>query len=228
MNKLRKPSEILDLINDGDTVMVGGFLNNGGPNKLIMYLLENKDLKDLTLIANDTGLEQLPGIGQLVIRKTVKKIVASHIGTNKETGRQMSEGETEVTLTPQGTLAEQIRSGGFGLGGVLTPTGVGIEEIEAGKEKVEVDGVEYLFEKPLKADVALLNAHTVDVNGNMRFKGSSRNFNEMMAYAADTVIVEADNYLADGYIGPDDVHIPGLLVDHIVDGSKLDEEGKEV
>ncbi|MDO5037344.1 MAG: 3-oxoacid CoA-transferase subunit A [Tissierellia bacterium] len=228
MHKLIKPSELLDLVNDGDTIMVGGFLNVGGPNKIIMYLLENKDLKDLTIIANDTGMEQKPGISQIVIRKCAGKVVASHIGTCRETGRQMSAGELDVELVPQGTLTERIRAAGYGLGGVLTPTGVGIEEIEAGKQKFEFDGKTYLYEAPLKADVALLNAHTVDMMGNMRFKGSSRVHSTAMAFAADKVIVEADNLLTDSYVGPDSVHIPGLLITHIIDGSKLDENGKEI
>ncbi|MCD1146746.1 CoA transferase subunit A [Peptoniphilus sp. KCTC 25270] len=221
MKKVKKIEDVLELVNSGDTVMIGGFLTCGGPNKIITHLLENKDLKDLTIIANDTGFDSTPGIGQLVVKKCCKKIVASHVGTNKETGRQMSENETEVVLTPQGTLAEQIRAGGFGLGGVLTPTGVGIAEIEEGKDIVEVDGKKFLLEKPLKADVAILNAYKVDTYGNMEFKGSTRNFNMLMAYAADTVIVEADNLVEVGEIDPNHVNIPGLVVDVIIDGKEL-------
>lgn len=222
MNKLVEMDKVAELVKDGNVIMIGGFMNCGGPNKLIKNLLERKDLKDLTIIANDNGFTEQPGIGQLVVKKCCKKIIASHIGLNKETGRQMLEGETEVELVPQGTLAERIRAGGFGLGGVITPTGVGIAEIEEGKEIIEVDGKKFLLEKPLKADIALVNAYKVDKYGNMEMRGSTRNFNELMAFAAETVIVEADNVVEVGEISPDHVAVPGALVDMIVDGSKLD------
>lgn len=222
MDKIKNVDEILDLVKDGDTIMVGGFLCCGGPNKLITKIMEKKEIKNITLIANDTGFDSAPGIGQLVVKKCCKKIIASHVGTNKETGRQMSENETEVQLVPQGTLAEKIRAGGFGLGGILTPTGVGIAEIEEGKEIIEVEGKKFLLETPLKADIALLNAYKVDKYGNMEMKGSTRNFNMLMAPAAETVIVEADNVVEVGEIDPNHVNIPGLLVDYIVDGQKID------
>lgn len=222
MDKIKNIDQIIDLVKDGDTIMIGGFLTNGGPNKIITKIMEKKDIKDITLIANDTGFDSAPGLGQLVVKKCCKKIIASHIGTNKETGRQMSENETEVVLVPQGTLAEKIRAGGFGLGGVLTPTGVGIKEIEEGKEVLEIEGKKYLLEMPLKADLAILNAYKVDTYGNMEMKGSTRNFNMLMAYAAETVIVEADKVVEVGEIDPNHVNVPGFLVDVIIDGQKID------
>ena len=150
-----------------------------------------------------------------------KKIYASHIGTNKETGRQMSEEETDVILVPQGTLAEQVRAGGYGLGGVLTQTGLGSKEIEEGKQIVEVDGEKWILEKPLKADVALLNCAKADKFGNMIFHGSTQTFNTVMAFAAKTVIVEADEVVEIGELDPDNVRVPGVLVSYIVDGGKI-------
>lgn len=202
-------------VNDGDTLMVGGFLAVGTPEKLIDALVE-KGVKDLTLIANDTAFEDR-GIGKMVVAKQFKKIIASHIGTNRETGRQMNEGETEVILTPQGTLAEQIRAAGYGLGGVLTPTGLGTEVAE-GKRTIEVQGKEYLLEKPLKANVALIYANKADSRGNLVFHGSTRNFNTLMATAADVVIAYVDEVVEAGEINQNDVILPGLFVDYIVDG----------
>jgi acetate CoA/acetoacetate CoA-transferase alpha subunit len=203
--------------------MIGGFLTCGTPCKLVDALVE-KGVKDLTIIANDTGFASdtefaKAGIGKLVVNKQVKKLIASHIGTNRETGNQMNSGEMEVTLVPQGTLAERIRAAGAGLGGILTPTGVGTV-IEEGKEKIEIDGKEYLLELPLKADVALLLGHTVDKSGNIVYRGATRNFNALMATAADLVIVEAENLVEVGEIDQNHVVTPGLFVDYIVGGDK--------
>ena len=147
----------------------------------------------------------------------VKKVIASHIGTNPETGRQMNEKEMEVELVPQGTLAERVRSGGTGLGGVLTPTGLGTM-VEEGKQKIEVDGVTYLLETALRADVALLLGHKVDKKGNTLYDKSARNFNPLMAMAADTVIVLAENLVEVGDIDAEHIITPGILVDYIVKG----------
>lgn len=215
MNKLISIDEAVSKVKDGDVVMIGGFLAVGTPEKIIDALVK-KGVKDLTLIANDTGFVDR-GPGKLVVNKQFKKIYATHIGTNKETGRQMMEGEVEVVLVPQGTLIEQIRAAGFGLGGVLTATGLGTE-VEKGKEKVTVDGKEYLLEKPMKADVALLFANKVDKYGNMQFHGSTRNFNVMMGSAAKLTIVEALEIVEVGQLNPDFVHAPGVFVDYIVDG----------
>lgn len=220
MDKVINLEKAVSLIKDGDVVMVGGFLGCGGPNKIIDYIVENTDLKDLTLICNDTSFVDM-GVGKMVVKKMFKKIYASHIGTNKETGRQMSEEETEVILVPQGTLAEQVRAGGYGLGGVLTQTGLGSKEIEEGKQIVEVDGEKWILEKPLKADVALLNCVKADKFGNMIFHGSTQTFNTVMAFAAETVIVEADEVVEIGELDPDNVRVPGVLVSYIVDGGKI-------
>lgn len=220
MDKVINLEKAVSLIKDGDVVMVGGFLGCGSPNKIIDYIVENTDLKDLTLICNDTSFVDM-GVGKMVVKKMFKKIYASHVGTNKETGRQMSEEETDVILVPQGTLAEQVRAGGYGLGGVLTQTGLGSKEIEEGKQIVEVDGEKWILEKPLKADVALLNCAKADKFGNMIFHGSTQTFNTVMAFAAKTVIVEADEVVEIGELDPDNVRVPGVLVSYIVDGGKI-------
>ncbi|NLC13836.1 MAG: CoA transferase subunit A [Chloroflexi bacterium] len=218
MEKLIRLEDAVNLVRDGDTVMVGGFLAVGTPEKLIDALIA-KGVKDLTLICNDTGFVDR-GVGKMVVAKMFKKIYASHVGTNKETGRQMLEGETEVILVPQGTLIEQIRAGGFGLGGVLTKTGLGTL-VEQGKQIVEVDGERFLLEKPMRANVALLYAEKADVKGNLTFHGATRNFNTYMGAAADISIVEAGQVVQIGEMCPDEVVVPGVFVNHIVDGGAL-------
>lgn len=207
--------EAVDKVNDGDILMVGGFLATGSPNRILDALAES-DKKDLTLINNDTAFVDR-GVGKLVVSKKLKKIITSHIGTNKETGRQMIAGETEVVLTPQGTLAEQVRAGGYGLGGILTKTGLGTE-VENGKDKIEVDGEEYLVEKPLRGNVAIIYANKADRFGNLRFHGATQNFNRLMAMAADVVILETDELVEIGEIDQDSVHLSGIFIDYIVDG----------
>ena len=215
MAKVCTIDQALEVIKDEMTLMIGGFLAVGTPEMLIDTLL-TKGTKNLTVIANDTATPE-KGIGKLVVNRRLKKVVVSHIGTNPETGRQMNAGELHVDLVPQGTLAEQIRAGGAGLGGVLTPTGLGTIVAE-GKEVIKVDGREYLLEKPLKADVALIKAHTADTAGNLLFYRTARNFNPLMAMAAKIVIVEAENIVEAGQIDPDHVMTPGIFVDWIVQG----------
>ena len=215
MDKVISIGQAVSLVKDGDTVMVGGFMGNGTPEKLLDALIA-AGRKDMTLICNDTAMPE-KGVGKLVVNKQFRKIISTHIGLNKETGRQMSSGETEVDLVPQGTLAERIRAAGFGLGGILTPTGIGTL-VEEGKEKISVDGKAYLLEKPLFADVALLYAHKVDRNGNMVYKGSENNFNNIMASAAKVTIVEAGDLVEAGQLDPNTVMTPGVFVKHIVDG----------
>lgn len=215
MNKLITLEEAAEKVKDGMTIMVGGFLGCGNPHRMIDKLVE-KGVKDLTLICNDTGFPEV-GVGKLVVHKQIKKVIASHIGTNPETGRQMNEGEMEVVLVPQGTLAEQVRAGGAGLGGILTPTGVGTV-VEQGKDLIEVDGATYLLEKPLRADVALIAGETVDRFGNIVYYGATRNFNNIMATAADVVIVEAEQVVEVGAIDPNHVVTPGIFVNYIVNG----------
>ncbi|WP_427337900.1 acetate CoA-transferase subunit alpha [Caloranaerobacter sp. DY30410] len=216
-NKLISVDQAAEYVKDGMTVMIGGFLGVGSPNKIIDALVE-KGVKDLTLIANDTAFPEV-AIGKLIVNKQIKKVIASHIGTNKETGRQMTEGETEVVLVPQGTLAERIRAAGAGLGGILTPTGIGTV-VEEGKRKIEIDGKEYLLELPLRADVALIKGAKVDKKGNVYYRNSARNFNPIMAMAADLVIVEAEEVVEVGEIDPNEVITPGIFVDYIVRGDE--------
>lgn len=217
MNKMVSVDEAISHIKDGMTIMIGGFLGCGSPHRLIDALVE-KGVKDLTLICNDSGFTDV-GVGKLVVNKQIKKLIASHIGTNKETGNQMNAGEMEVVLVPQGTLAEQVRAGGSGLGGFLTPTGVGTV-IEEGKEKFVVDGKTYLLEMPLRADIALIAGETVDKYGNIVYYGATRNFNTLMATAADTVIVEAEKVVEVGTLDPNHVVTPGIFIDFMVNGGE--------
>ncbi len=217
INKVISVKEAADMVKEGMTVMVGGFLANGTPENIIDALVE-KNVKNLTLICNDTGFPD-KGVGKMVVNKQFKKMIASHVGTNPETANQMNSGETEVVLTPQGTLAEKIRCGGNGLGGFYTPTGIGTEVAE-GKEIKVINGKEYLFETPLRADVALLRASVADKKGNMIFNKTMKNFNPIMATAADLVIVEADKIVEVGEINPEHVMCSGIFVDYIVGGGK--------
>lgn len=202
-------------IKDGDTVMIGGFLGNGVPRRLLAAIAQS-GVKDLTLICNDTGIGE-EGVGELVKNKQFSRILASHIGTNKETGRQMNEKETVVELIPQGTLIEQIRSGAYGLGGVLTPTGIGTL-VEEGKDKLVVNGEEYLVELPLKANVALVFANKADEVGNLQYTGSENNFNHLMAANANITIVEAREVVPTGSMNNDFIHTPGIFVNYVVEG----------
>lgn len=215
MNKLVKPEDLTPLFKDGMTVMIGGFLGCGTPHKIIDKLIE-ANIKDLIIIANDTSFVD-KGIGRLVVNRQVKKVIASHIGTNSETGRLMNEGLMEVELVPQGTLIERIRAGGSGLGGVLTPTGIGTI-VEEGKQKVTIEGKEYLIELPLRADLAIIRGTIVDEFGNTFYKGTTRNFNPLIAMAADKVVVETEKLVKVGELNPDYVITPGVLIDYIIEG----------
>lgn len=217
MNKLKDIDEAIGYIKDGMVVMIGGFMGVGTPEIFIDAILE-KGIKDLTIIANDTGLPNR-GIGKLVVNKRVKKVIASHIGLNPETGRQMNNQELIVELVPQGTLAEQIRCGGSGIGGFLTETGVGTI-VEEGKRKIAVNKREYLLELPLKADVALIRGSVVDKQGNVFYNASTRNFNPLIAAAADLVLVAAEKIVEVGELDPNQVMTPGIFVDYIVGGEK--------
>ena len=208
-----KVEEAVAKIPDGASVMIGGFMAVGTPERLMDELVK-QNRKGLTVIANDSGRPGV-GIGKLIDNKAVAKLLASHIGTNPETQRQMIAGELEVELIPQGTLAERVRAGGFGLGGVLTPTGVGTV-VEEGKQTLEVDGRKYLVELPIKADFALLKARRADYYGNLDYSLTARNFNPLMAMAAETVMTEADSIVPVGIIPPDDVMTPSVLVDYII------------
>lgn len=216
MNKLVSIETAVDLIKDGMTVMFGGFLGVGTPEKIIDALIE-KNVKDITLICNDTAFPD-KGTGKLIVNHQVKKAIVSHIGTNPETGKQMIDQELEVELVPQGSLAEKIRCGGVGLGAVLTRTGVGTD-VAKDKTIIQVDGVEYLLEKALHADVAIIFASVADEKGNLIYDGSTRNFNPLMAMAADTVIVEAEKIVPVGELSYNEIVTPHIVVDYIVKGA---------
>jgi len=213
------PVDAAGWIKDGDSVMIGGFMDCGSPHTLISALKE-QGTKNLTLICNDTAVhdfktERIIGIAHLVKNKQCKKIIASHIGANQETQRQMNAGETVVELVPQGTLAEQIRAGGSGLGGILTPTGIGTE-IAIGKQIILVNEIPFLLEIPIKANVALIKAKKADRAGNLVFNGTARNFNPLMATAATIVIAEVEEIVEIGEINPNDVHTPSIFIDYLV------------
>lgn len=215
MSKLISIEQAAELIKDGDTLAVGGFMANGSPEHIIDAFVA-KGVKDLTLICNDAGFPDR-GVGKMVAGKQFKKILASHIGLNKEAGRQMNEGETEIDLIPQGTLIERIRCGACGLGGVLTPTGIGTL-VEEGKQRITVDGRDYLLETPLKADVAIVYADLADEAGNLIYKGSENNFNHWMAGAAKVTIVEAKKIVPVGELDPNQIYTPGVFVNYLVQG----------
>lgn len=201
------------LIPNGASLMVGGFMAVGTPER-IMDEIVRQQKHDLTVIANDTAMPGR-GIGKLVQAKLLRKVIASHIGLNPETQRQMMAGELEVELIPQGTLIERIRAGGHGLGGILTQTGIGTS-VENGKQRVEVNGKPYLLEPAIRADFALVQAFIADYLGNLSYALTARNFNPIIAMAADTVIASAENIVPIGVISPDHVVTPAPLVDYIV------------
>jgi acetate CoA/acetoacetate CoA-transferase alpha subunit len=201
------------MIPDGAILMIGGFMGVGTPERLVDELVRQRK-RDLTIIANDNAKPGV-GIGKLVSASLVRKTIASHIGLNPDTQQRMIQGSMEVELVPQGTLIERIRAAGFGLGGVLTPTGVGTV-VEEGKRKIEVAGKEYLLEVALRADFALVQAFLADYEGNLQYALTARNFNPMMAMAADRVIVEAEHIVPVGVIAPDHVATPGPVVDYVV------------
>ena len=211
MKQILSAQQAISLIEEGSTVMIGGFLSCGAPDKLIDELA-HQNISKLTVISNDTSYPDVDK-GKLIVNKQVKRLVTSHIGTNPETGRQMNSGELDVELVPMGTLIEKIRAKGTGLGGVLTPTGVGTN-IDENKETMEIAGKKFIFEEPIGADFALIYGTKVDKFGNLAYYGTTRNLNTVMATAADTVIVQADELV--DCLDPNEVVIPGLFIDYIV------------
>jgi acetate CoA/acetoacetate CoA-transferase alpha subunit len=201
------------LIPDGAVLMIGGFMAVGSPERLIDALVA-RGARGLTVIANDTAMPG-KGIGKLISAGAVAHVIASHIGLNPETQARMLSGEIGVELVPQGTLIERIRAGGMGLGGVLTPTGLGTE-VEEGKQIVEVQGKRFLVETPLKADFALVGAWQADYVGNLSYMLTAHNFNPIIALAGRTVIAEPESIVPVGVIPPDAVKTPGVLVDHLL------------
>ena len=206
--------EAAEQIKSGMTIMVGGFGGLGNPPSLINQLLKN-DIRDLTLICNDAGFPHI-GVGQLVSEKRVKKLIASHIGSNPVAGQQLTDGEMEVVFSPQGTLAERIRAGGVGLGGVLTDVGVDNPIVEKGKEKIEINGKIYLVETALTAEVSLVYAKKADRFGNVVYDTSARNTNPLVAMAGDITIVEAEEIVETGELDPEEIVTSGAFVNYIV------------
>jgi acetate CoA/acetoacetate CoA-transferase alpha subunit len=203
----------IEKIPDGASLMIGGFMGVGSPHRLIGELVR-QGRKNLTVIANDTARPGV-GIGQLIDAHAVSRLIVSHIGTNPETQRQMIAGAIAVELCPQGTLAERIRAAGYGLGGVITATGVGTSVAE-GKRQIEIDGKTFLLELPIPADFALVGAHRADYYGNLDYALTARNFNPLIAMAAKTVIAEAAEIVPVGVIPPDEVVTPAVLVDYLL------------
>lgn len=220
-NKMMTAQEAIADIKDGAVIMVGGFMACGTPEILIDALVE-KNVKDLTIICNDAGVPGR-GVGKLLTNGQIKTLIASHVGLNPEVAARMNtdveEDKLECILIPQGTLAERIRAGGAGLGGFLTPTGVGTIVAE-GKQVINVDGRDYLLEKPLKADFALIRGSVTDKFGNTIYNGTTQTFNPMMATAAETVIVGACEVVEVGELDPNNVRTSGIFVDRIVEGEK--------
>ena len=214
MSKFISIEEAVSKVKDGMTIMVGGFLANGTPNKIVDALAKS-GVKNLTLICNDTAYPD-KGVGQLIANKQVKKLFVSDIGTNPHTSEQMNSGELEIEFCPQGSLAERVRAGGCGLGGILTQTGMGTIVAE-GKQIVNVDGKDYLLEKPLRADIALVGASLGDKAGNLVYRGTSQNFNPLMASAADLVIAEINELVEVGEIAAENVKTPSIMVDFIIE-----------
>ena len=212
-SKLLSQAELMSHFRDGMSILFGGFMTTGTPVGIVQALVAS-GVKDLTIIGNDTGRAG-NGVGALIALHRVRKVIAGHIGTNPETGRQMLSGELEVELVPLGTLVERIRCGGSGLGGVLTTTGIGTI-VEKDKVKLTFDGIEYLVERPIRADLAILRAHRADAEGNLIYRRTARNFNPVMAMAANYVVAEVDEVVPTGSLDPETVVTPGILVDGLL------------
>lgn len=213
MDKVMSIEQAVSKITDGMSIMLGGFVGCGCADTLINYIAE-KGIKDLTIITNDGGL---PGKGVHILTDAglVKKYIASHVGTNRSLSCMVAANEIENELIPQGTLAEKIRAAGFGLGGIITPTGIGTLVAE-GKQTVTINGREFLVEEPLFADVALIRGARVDTQGNVVTRMTTRTHAPYMAAAAKYTIVEAEHIESLGSISPDEVIIPGVFVDAVV------------
>jgi acetate CoA/acetoacetate CoA-transferase alpha subunit len=211
--KVVSVEEAIAMIPNGATVMVGGFMGVGTPERLLDELVRQRK-SELSVISNDAAVPG-KGIGKLFDAAMVSTLTASHIGLNPNAQKQMMANKIAVNLVPQGTLVERIRAGGCGLGGVLTPTGVGTI-VEEGKRRVEIDGKPFLLETALRSDFALIQAFLADYLGNLTYALTARNFNPVMAMAADTVIVTAEHIVPVGVIAPDHVMTPAPLVDYLI------------
>ncbi|MCD8024936.1 MAG: CoA transferase subunit A [Candidatus Gastranaerophilales bacterium] len=212
MKRIISARDAAKLVKSGASIMIGGFLDCGVPDKIIGELL-CQEVNNLTIICNDTSYPDKDK-GKLIDTDKVKKVITSHIGTNPITGKKMMNKEIEVEIVPMGTLVEKIRAQGAGLGGILTPTGVGTI-LEEGKKTYVVNGKKYIFEEPLGADIAFIYGTKADKYGNISYMGTTRNFNQTMATAADVVVVQADEIVE--CLDPNEVIIPGVFVDYIVE-----------
>jgi acetate CoA/acetoacetate CoA-transferase alpha subunit len=206
--------EAVQLIDDGCSLMVGGFGGIGSPPSLIEAIL-NKEVKNITLICNDTGFPDI-GVGRLVSSGRVKKAIVSHIGSNPAAGKLMNEGKLEVEFSPQGVLVERIRAGGVGLGGILVDIGVDNEWVAKGKQVIEVDGMRYLLELPLTADVSIVYAKKGDPFGNLIYDKSARNTNPYVAMAGHITIAEVEEIVPLGQLNPEEIITPGIFINYIV------------
>ena len=211
--KITTLEEIMTYFRDGMTLMVGGFGGVGNPPTIIDSILQ-KGIKDIDLICNDTAFPDI-GVGRLITQRRVRKVIASHIGSNPNAGLQMTAGDIEVEFSPQGTLAERVRAGGVGLGGILVDVGLGTIA-EEGKEKVWVDGRPFILERPLTAEVSIVHAKKADAYGNLIFDTSARNFNPLVAMAGDITIAEVDEIVQVGDLDPEEIVTPGVFVDWII------------
>lgn len=220
MNKVcTSAAEAIQDIPDGATLMVGGFGLCGIPENLI-HALRDKGVKNLTVISNNAGVDDF-GLGILLQTRQIQKMIASYVGENKTFEKQFLDGSLQVDLTPQGTLAERIRAGGAGIGGFFTPTAVGTVMAE-GKEVREIDGRQYVLEKPLKADFALVKAWKGDRLGNLVYHLTAQNFNPIMAMAAKVTIAEVEELVDVGELDPNFIHTPNIFVQRIIKGEKYE------
>ena len=213
MEKQIQIHQISEFLKDGMTIAIGGFMGCGNAHNIIDEILKT-NVKNLTLIATDTARDGY-GIGRLIDDRRITKLLASHIGTNKETQKQVIEGFIELELVPQGTLAERIRATGAGLGGVLTQTGLGTE-VQEGKEVISINGKDYILELPIQIDLAFISAQKADEAGNLVFNGATRNFNVPMAGAAKVTIAEVEEIVKNGELDPNFIHTPFIYINHII------------
>jgi acetate CoA/acetoacetate CoA-transferase alpha subunit len=218
-SKVTSIQEVIHYFNDGMTLMCGGFGGVGAPPTLINAVLD-KGVREIFLIGNDVGFPWI-GPGKLITEKRVTHLIASHIGSNPEAGKQMHNGELKVEFYPQGTLVEKIRAGGMGLGGILVDVGLGTL-VEDGKQKVSIQGKEYMVEPALTANVSIVYAKKADPYGNLIFDKSARNTNPLVAMAGETTIVEADEIVPIGELDPESIVIPGVFVDYVVQSEGVD------
>ncbi|MET1180484.1 CoA transferase subunit A [Peribacillus simplex] len=212
-NKIVTMEEALEHISDGCTLMYGGFGGVGTPPTLVQGILD-KGVKELTLIGNDTGFPDI-GIGRLVTAERAKKVIASHIGSNPNAGRLMTEGKLQVEFSPQGTLAERIRAGGVGLGGIFVDVGIGTIA-EEGKDKMVIEGKEYLVETALTAEVSIVHAKKADSLGNLVYDKTACNFNPLVAMAGTFTIAEVEEIVPVGELDPECIATPGIYVDMVI------------